>query len=266
MTAPTRPSPTTPIGPPPSGLAVAFHTVLGNLVFAFATVLCGFLGTVTGFLPPRGDWMFRSSQLWGWLVLRGAGVKVEATFETPLDPRQGYVFLANHQSMLDIPALLISLPGQARFLAKRSLFFIPFFGWGLWAGGFIPVDRRNRKAAQNTFRAAERTLRRGKSILIFPEETRSYDGQLLPFKRGGMLLAQRTGFPIVPVGIEGAFAVKPRGSWVNRPGVIRARYGRPIDPESFQLQNQNALIDKVRDEIARLAGLEAGPAATTDTP
>lgn len=240
----------------PSALAVLWFSVVGNVVFVLASVLCGLLCTVVGWLPPRGDWMYRLSVWWAHLVLWASGVSVETEYREELAPRQGYVFMPNHQSMYDIPVLLVSLPGQTRFLAKRSLFFIPFFGWGLWAGGFIPVDRRNRKAAQDTFRAAERTLRRGRSILVFPEETRSQDGRLLPFKRGGMLLAQRTGFPIVPVGIEGTSRIKPKGSVALRPGRVRVRYGHAIDPQSFDLNRQTILIDKVRREVGELAGVD----------
>lgn len=222
-----------------------------------ATVVFGLLGTLFGFVPPRGRWMLLCCRLWSHCVLWASGVKVSHHFEVPLDPAKGYVFLANHQSMYDIPVILVTVPNEVRFLAKRSLFFVPFFGWALWTGGFIPVDRKNRKAAQKTFLIAERTLRQGHSIVLFPEETRSQDGQLLPFKRGGILLAQRTGFEVVPVGIEGTCLVKPKGSYHVKPGKVAVRYGPPIPPAGKGAEKQAAFGDQVRQEIARLAGLPA---------
>ena len=126
--------------------------------------------------------------------------------------------MANHQSLFDIPALLASLPGETKFLAKSSLFRIPIFGWALSAGGFVPIDRSDRSTARESFAAAIAALARGVSVLIFPEEARSLDGRVLPFQRGGFLLALKSGLPIVPVGIEGAFEVQPRRSFLIRPG------------------------------------------------
>lgn len=241
----------------PHPLRTLFHSTVGNLGVVVATVVFGFLGTLFGFVPPRGRWMLVCCRGWSHSLLWASGVKVKAEFEAPLDPKQGYVFLANHASMYDIPAILVSVPSEVRFLAKKSLFYVPFFGWGLWAGGFIPVDRKDRKAAIKTYQLAERSLRTGRSLVIFPEETRSQDGQLLPFKRGGMVLAQRTGFPIVPVGIEGATRVKPKGSYHVKPGTITVRYGRPIEPAGKGAENQTALGELARQEIARLAGLDS---------
>jgi 1-acyl-sn-glycerol-3-phosphate acyltransferase len=237
----------------PSLFRVIFFSILGNVTIIVAGVICGGIATVVGFLPPRGFWMYQIARLWSWVTLASSGIPVTATFEERLDPEKGYVFLANHQSLFDIPVLIKTLPGQARFLAKRGLFWIPFFGWGLWAGGFIPVDRKNRQAAQETFRIAERTLRRGFSILLFPEETRSPTGELLPFKRGGTLLAQKTGFEVVPIGIRGTFDIKPKGKLHLKPRPVEIHYGRPIP------SNEPDLNEKVRAEIARLAGLEVEP-------
>lgn len=237
----------------PHPLRTFFHSTVGNFGVVIATVVFGLLGTLFGFVPPRGRWMLLSCRLWSHSLLWSSGVKVKHQFEAPLDPEQGYVFLANHQSMYDIPAILVSVPNEVRFLAKKSLFYVPFFGWGLWAGGFIPVDRKDRKAAIKTYKLAEDSLRSGRSLVIFPEETRSDDGRLLPFKRGGMVLAQRTGFPVVPVGIEGSCRVKPKGSYHVKPGVITVRYGRPLLPAGKSAEDQAALGEKARLEISRLA-------------
>ena len=113
-------------------------------------------------------------------MLATSGVRVEARRETPLEPGQGYVFMANHQSLFDIPVLLTTLPGETRMMAKRGLFQVPVFGWALRAAGFIPVDRGQREAARQSFAAALQCLESGASVLLVPEETRSRDGELLP--------------------------------------------------------------------------------------
>lgn len=233
-------------------LATAVATVIGTATLVLATVVCGLAGTALGLVPPRGDWTYRVARLWARLLLLGGFVRVRARFEAPLDPRRGYVFMANHQSLFDIPALLVTLPGQTRFLAKRSLFRIPIFGWGLHAGGFVPVDRGDRKSGAETFAAALDRLRGGRSIVLFPEETRSLDGRLLPFKRGGFLLAKRSGFPIVPVAIRGSLAIQSKTSFLIRPGTVEVRYGRPLDAADLPLRGDGALPEVVRDRLETL--------------
>jgi 1-acyl-sn-glycerol-3-phosphate acyltransferase len=166
-----------------------------------------------------------------------------------LDPRQGYVFMANHQSLFDIPVLIQTLPGQTRFLAKKSLFRIPIFGWAIAAGDFVPVDRKNRASARQTFDAAIDRLEKGNSILLFPEETRSLGGELLPFKRGGFLMALKSGFPIVPVTIRGTLAVRSRKTFLIRPGQVEVIYGVPIEASAFGIRGREELSAEVRSRI-----------------
>ncbi len=186
---------------------------------------------------------------WSAGLLFASGVSVEKRFEAPLDASKGYVFMANHQSIFDIPLLIHTLPGQTRFLAKRSLFLIPIFGWAIAAGGFVPVDRKNRASARKTFEAALDRLRRGSSILIFPEETRSMTGQLLPFKRGGFLIALKSGYPIVPVAVRGTLEVQNKKSLLIRPGRVRVVYGAPIDAADFGMRGRGQLAEDVRAKI-----------------
>jgi 1-acyl-sn-glycerol-3-phosphate acyltransferase len=155
--------------------------------------------------------------------------------------------------MYDIPALLASLPQRTQFLAKKSLFRIPFFGWGLRLGAFVPVDREDRRRARESFTAAADRLAAGDSVLVFPEETRSPDGALLPFKKGGFLLALKSGLPIVPVGIRGTFAVRRRGSLKISPSRIEVRYGGPIEVASYGVKQREDLMAEVRRRIAELA-------------
>ncbi|HEV8629817.1 MAG TPA: lysophospholipid acyltransferase family protein [Thermoanaerobaculia bacterium] len=235
-------------------------TVTGNLFLVLGSVVFATLTVLFGWIPlPHGSRVFYPLvRVWSRLLLLASGVRLRSEQEAPLTPGTAYVFLSNHQSLFDIPVLLATLPLPARFMAKRELFRIPIFGWGLRVGGFIPVARGSQ-SARDSFRAGSEKLQRGQSVLLFPEETRSEDGRLLPFKRGGFLLAQRAGRPVVPVGIGGTIAVRPRSSFRIHPGRVLVRYGAPIDPAAAGRREGASLQALVRDRIAQLAGVEAPP-------
>jgi len=228
-------------------------TMSGNLFLLLGSLFFGSVATLFGWLPPRGNVMYWSARAWSRGLLWASGVRVTHHFAEPL-PRGPFIFMANHRSTFDIPALLATLPDQTRFLAKRSLFKIPIFGWGLAAGGFVPVDRGNRRRARETMRVAAKRLRNGRSLLIFPEETRSLDGRMLPFKGGGFLLARESGLSVVPVGIRGSREVERPGSLTIHPGTIEVRYGRPIAAAGLPLSAKHEFLDQVRDRVAELAG------------
>lgn len=230
-------------------------TITGSTFLIFGSFVFGSLAILLGWIPPRGNWMFWSARMWSRLLLRCSFLPVETRFETALDPTGRYIFMANHQSLFDIPVLIATLPGQTRFLAKQSLFRIPIFGWALSVGGFIPVDREDRSRARDAFASAVERLRVGNSILLFPEETRSLDGNLQPFQRGGFLLALKSGLAIVPVGIRGTFEVQSKGSFAIRPRPLTVSYGAPISVEGCDLKQRKELAQKVRERVADLAGL-----------
>jgi 1-acyl-sn-glycerol-3-phosphate acyltransferase len=237
-------------------------TVTGNLYLLFGTLVFAVCTVATGWIPlPGGSRMFFFwARLWSRLLLLSSGVIWRREVEVPLDPRRAYVLLSNHQSLYDIPLLLATLPLPARFMAKAELFRIPVFGWSLRVGGFIPVERGAGKGARESFRAATARVASGGSVLLFPEETRSRDGRLLPFKRGGFLLAQKAGLPVVPVGIQGTLGVRERDSFRIHPGRVVIRYGTPIEPVTGREENA-LLIPRVRTAIALLAGVPEGEGA-----
>jgi 1-acyl-sn-glycerol-3-phosphate acyltransferase len=244
-------------GPTGGALAGCLGTVCGNLFLVFGTLVCATGAVTTGWipLPGGGKLFFFWARLWSRLLLVSSGVRWRSEVAVPLDRRQTYVFLANHQSLFDIPVLLATLPVPARFMAKRELFDVPIFGWSLRVGGFIPVDRGAGKGARESFRAAVKMLESGGSVLLFPEETRSPDGRLLPFKRGGFLLASQAGLPIVPVGILGTLNVRQRKSFRIRPGRVVVRYGEPLPAVSGKREGAE-LVAAVRSRIATLAEAE----------
>jgi len=228
-------------------------TLIGNLYLVAGSLFFGGLVALVGWMSPRGRLVFEIARLWGRLLLLFSFTRLEAEFEGEIEPSGRYVFMANHQSLFDIPALLCSLPVPARFLAKRSLFQIPVFGWGLKAGGFISIDRHDRSSAGKSFAQAVEEMKSGASTLVYPEGSRTLDGKVLALERGGFLLALKAELPIVPVGIRGSLQVQSRTSFMIRPGTIRVRYGTPLDPMAYGLRRKAELTDHVRREIARLA-------------
>ncbi len=240
-----------------------FATFTGNLFLALGSILLGSLAILGSWVPPRGQWVFVMARLWSLLLLRASLLRVEVRREAELDPGASYIFLANHQSLFDIPLLLSTVPNQVRMMAKRSLFRVPIFGWALSAGGFIPIDRGDRSTARQSFSSAIDHIRGGTSILLFPEGTRSTTDTLLPFQRGGFLLALKSGLPIVPVGIRGTREVQRKGVWTIRPGKVVVTYGAPIDCAAYGVRRKRELIAEVRRQVAGLAGL-ALPAEEQD--
>lgn len=232
-------------------------TLTGNAFLVLGTVVLGLLALPVSLLPRGADGVFLLSKLWSWGLLAASGVRARVRFDAPLDPERSYVFLANHQSMFDIPLVMASVPVQLRFAAKRSLFRIPVFGWAIRAGGLIPVDRGDPRKARATFAAAQDRLSGGTSVLLFPEGSRSLDGLIHPFERGGFLLALKTGLPIVPVGIHGTLAVQRRGSVRIRGGRVAVHYGEPIDPAAFGIRGRAELEAQVRQRLEALAGTQS---------
>jgi 1-acyl-sn-glycerol-3-phosphate acyltransferase len=228
------------------------------------TVVSGFIGTIVGFIPPRGDWTLRFARVWARLVLLGGFVRLVAEGREQVPRDAPVVFMSNHESWLDIPALLATIPVQVRFLAKKSLFSWPFFGWAIASMGFIPVDRENRRTAIRSFEEAAARIRAGRSVLIFPEETRTTDGNLLPFQRGGFLIALKAGIAIVPVGLQGPRRCMPKHSYLVRPGTIIVRFGDPIPTAGHRVTNKGDLMTEVRCAIEELRGNSTAAADVTD--
>jgi len=234
----------------------ALATFTGNLFLVVGSAILALITILVSWIPPRGDWSFAVMRIWSSCLLAASFVRVETRYAPELEPGKSYVFLCNHQSLFDIPVLIATCPGQIRMVAKRSLFLIPLFGWAMKASGFISVDRGDRSTARQTFSAAIARLRGGTSILLFPEGTRSLTNTLLPFQRGGFLLALKIGLPIVPVGIRGSREVQGRGSWAIRPGTAVISYGAPIPAAEYGLRRKAELNREVRARISELAGIE----------
>ena len=249
--------------PQPSSWRTAFATVTGNLFLVVGTTFLSIVTLLVSWLPlrPRSAMVSLIARVWSGGILTSSCLRVRVQGGEALDPQASYVFLSNHQSLFDIPVLLGTSPCQVRMMAKRSLFRIPIFGWSIAAGGFIPIDRGDRSTARQSFASALARIKNGTSILLFPEGTRAMTDVLLPFQRGGFLIAMKTGLPIVPVGIRGTRSVQRKDSFAIRPSEIEVRYGAPIDVAAYGVRRKKELIAEVRARIAELAGLEVGAEA-----
>jgi 1-acyl-sn-glycerol-3-phosphate acyltransferase len=177
----------------------------------------------------------------------GIRVRVEGREQVPAD--QSCIFMANHVSNLDPPALISHLPGYTAAFAKRAVFNIPVFGYCLKLGEFIPVDRTGDAAsAKQSVAAAQRVLEKGLHITTFVEGTRSRDGRLLPFKKGPFYLAMQTGAPCIPVSIHGTETLMAKGKFGIKPGTAHIVFHAPIDPKDYATREE--LCAAVRASIA----------------
>jgi 1-acyl-sn-glycerol-3-phosphate acyltransferase len=199
---------------------------------------------------PQTSFPLTITHIWGSLLLKAAGVTLEVYGQENLDPSRPAIYAANHQSAFDIFVLLAVLP-PVKFLAKIELFSIPLFGIALGRAGSLPVDRSNRQAAVKSIDRAAQAVRSGSSIIIFPEGTRGTGGEMLPFKKGGFVLAIKSGQPIVPVSISGAGRVLSRGWGRIHPGRVKVVIDRPIPTDAFKSKNKDELMALLREVIAR---------------
>jgi 1-acyl-sn-glycerol-3-phosphate acyltransferase len=217
-----------------------------------STIVISLIGLVVALFGNREETLHRMARLWGKMNLAVAGIKVRIEGLQRLSSPP-YVFMCNHQSALDIHALLAELPLSFKWIAKRQLFSIPIFGWAIKKAGYISIDRENAREALKAIEKAAMRIRQGMNIIIFPEGTRSADGNLLPFKKGGFTLAFRAAVPVVPIGIYGSSALQPKGSFVPlKKGVIYIEVGEPIALEGMEKSQKARVMDDVRLRIEDL--------------
>jgi 1-acyl-sn-glycerol-3-phosphate acyltransferase len=206
--------------------------------------------------------------LWAMRISRRIlGITIEAVGVERLDPRAPAVYMPNHVSFLDGPLVMVLIPGVARVILKKSVLRIPIVGMGMRHVGFVPVDRKGVKGGRKSISRAAGLMRtRGYSFLIFPEGTRSRDGRLGPFRRGGFFLALETGAPIVPVSILGTRALMPKKQWFARRGRVRVVFHEPVPVAGYTPETMGGLMEKVQAAILSVGGVDVSAAAGEEKP
>ncbi|HEY5610399.1 MAG TPA: lysophospholipid acyltransferase family protein [Thermoanaerobaculia bacterium] len=231
------------------------RTVWVVFVSTIATLIYAPLVTVVALLwRSNAAFIDRLIRQWARAIVRSAGIDLRVEGQELLDPSRRYIFLPNHASYFDIPCIFAGIEQPTRFMAKASLFKIPIFGWGLSAAGFIPVDRKNRKTAVQSFDLAASRIREGHSIVIFPEEGRTRTGKMKPFQRGGFLLALKSGLPIMPLAIAGTWEVMPATRFRVTAGPVTLRIAPPIETESMSIRAKDELMETTRQQISMMLG------------
>ncbi len=181
---------------------------------------------------------------WAGLLIRLAGVRTVIVGEEKIPVEGPTIFIANHQSVLDIPTVISLLPAGVNMFAKRSLFQIPIFGWAMRAQGFVPVVRKNRAKARRSLAPAEASLLKGRQLFIFPEGTRSRTGELGTFKTGAFRLGITTGTPIVPLTLTGAFQILPPSRRFIKRGTITMVVGEMIETKGLEQADRHQLKER----------------------
>ncbi len=228
-------------------LSVSFlRAALTVLFIAVVTILGSLVGLATRLVDKSGDLILDLARAWSRWITSFAGVKIVVENRANLLPDRPYVFMANHASSLDIWAVFVAIPRRIRLIAKRQLARIPLFGWVMWAGRFIFIDRQNGVAARRSIDEAGRRIHDGDSVLLFPEGTRTRDGTLGTFKKGGFHLAIKAGVPIVPLALRGTRELMPAGSLLLRSGTMTVIIGEPIATQGLSDEERATLNERVR--------------------
>ena len=199
----------------------------------------------------QGKVIHRFAGFWGRVALAACGVRVKVEGLENVRGEGPYVFMSNHQGSYDIFSLMAHLPFQFKWLAKKEIFSIPILGWAMTAAGYISIDREGTRDTVEAMNEAARKIYNGMSVVIFPEGSRSPDGTIQPFKKGGFSLAIKAKVPIVPMAISGSREVMPRGRLEAASGEIRIRVDPPIATENCSVKDREKLMERVREAISR---------------
>ena len=252
-TATLTPSGGPPRTPPPRRPSPAdcLRTAVAIPLIYLYTIVMGTLSLLVSLRDPGGRRQHRCACAWGRMIARTVGARVTVRGAERLRAGESYVFLSTHQSYMDIPVMLGYLPAQLRIAAKREVFRIPFLGWHMRRGGHISINRGSTEEAVAALRRAAAEIRPGVSVFLFPEGTRTRDGSLQPFKKGGFRLALQARLPVVPVTIKGTRQLLPRDSFVFRPGPVEMHLDPPVPTAGLTDADLPALMQRVREAMVK---------------
>ena len=232
-----------------------------NLVLSIS--VCSIPIIAVGLFDKEKYYTGKLIKMWARWVIWSTGIQYEIDGLDNLNLDKQYIFMSNHESALDIVLGVAAIPSNLVFLAKKELFRVPVFGWAMEAAGMIKIDRQNPEIARKSVSEAVETLMHSSfSTLIYPEGTRSNGEELLPFKKGGFILAIRTQLPVVPITILGARNVLPKGTLAIKKSHIKMIIDNPIPTLEMDINDKDQLLQDCRNIINQnLAHAKAGQKA-----
>ena len=241
-------------------ILIMLRTLWTGVVVVAATIPCATATMIVAMIRSNARLIDRIIRVWAKSLVWGAGIDLRTENTEVVDRNQRYIIIANHHSYFDIPCIFAAIPQPIRFMAKVSLFKIPIFGWAIGRAGFIPIDRKNRRTAVKSFELAVERIRKGNTVVVFPEEGRSRERTMREFQRGGFLLALRSQLPILPVAIVGTYDVFSANAKKVTAGPVTVRIGTPIPTEGLTVREKDRLLTESRAQIVSM--LNQGQAAS----
>src|SRR5580700_326233 len=223
------------------------RTIVMLIFWALAAPVAAIIGFPATFLMGDVRVLYRLFMWGAWAGVWITGVRVETVGLDQLDQSRSYIFMSNHVSNLDPPITVPLIPKRTSVLVKKELFRVPILGRAMRMGSLVPVDRGNRDAGIEAVKAAKEVIGQGLNMTIYVEGKRSFDGKLLPFKKGPFYLAMECGVPVVPVTIVGTLYAMPKKRFAIRPGTVKVIFHEPIEPKDFG--SRECLMEKVRAAI-----------------
>ena len=235
-----------------TNIIAAVRSVLTYITVSVYVLLAGPFALAIGIGFKNKTALYLPGHIGVGLALGLSGIRYRVRGREHIPKNRAVVFCSNHESNVDPPVLFQALHKRLHVLFKAELTKLPILGAVMVAGGFVPVERDRREASMASIDRAAGSIRSGNSFLIFPEGTRSRTSELLPFKKGGFIMAIKAKAPIVPVAVSGGRSAMQKGSWFVRPVMVDVRIGEPVETSGYSLDDRDALIEVVRERIERL--------------
>lgn len=221
------------------------------LLFGVWTIVCAITGMLVHLLSNNSKAAaFVSRIMWSKVLLLIAGIRLEIYGQENLESEPSKIYVANHESHLDIPVCFAAVPNYLYFIAKKELRKVPFLGWYMIAVGMIFVDRKDREKAKESMLAAGKLIKEGRNVVSFPEGTRSKTGEMALFRRGSFVLAKESEIPVVPMAIWGAGKAMAATGLSVRPGTIRINIGKPM--HALPKESPEEMAQRVQDQVVVL--------------
>ena len=240
------------------------RTAIVAIFLSLYTLIAGPFLLLHAWITGNPDFLFHAGVSGAYFIsyVVGMRIKIEGREKVPSGV---CLFVANHTSFADPVGTVWAIPRRIAILAKKSLFSIPLIGWAFRLAKFVPVDRSHRESAMASVDLAAERMKQGISFLAYPEGTRSYDGRLLPFKKGVFIMAIKAGVQIVPMGQAGAHRIAPKKSLKIHPGEVIVRFGDPIDAGKYSLDQRDELAARVHTAMADLLPPDQKPLDPSNT-